>query len=75
MGRLEDYRRQELALLSLQLANASRLLDEIERRSLDRRAGSVERLSNLITESSETRFAACVASGMAKIQSGVKPRK
>jgi hypothetical protein len=81
MGSLRDSRSQALAQLKLQLADTGRLLDEIEKRSLYRRTGrasesvSIDRLSNLISENPETRFAACVAFGMSKIRSPVKPLK
>ncbi len=40
MGKLQDVHRQELAQLQIQLADASRLLDELEQRS-SARAGSL----------------------------------
>jgi len=74
MGSLRQSRRQELAQLELQLASVSRLLDEIEKRSLSKQAvgGSealaMDRLSDSASENTETRFAACVASGLSKIR-------
>jgi hypothetical protein len=68
MGSFPGSRRQAVAQLKLQLEDAGRLLDEIEKRSRYRRPGrasqsvSIDRLSNLISEDPETRFAACVAS-------------
>jgi hypothetical protein len=81
MGSFRDSRRQALAQLKLQLEDANRLLDEIEKRSRYRRSGrasgfsSIDRLSNLISENPETRFAACVASGMSKIRPPAKSLK
>ena len=68
---MQNSRSQELEQLRLQLKSVNRLLDEIEGRSLRRRT-AVERLPKQSYENPETRFAACVASGMSKIQS---PRK
>jgi hypothetical protein len=68
-----DARREELAELQLQLANASRLLDEIEKRSLARRQNRnapIDGTVELISENAEGRFAACVAFGMSKIRQG-----
>jgi hypothetical protein len=81
MGGFRGSRSQELAKLQLQLADVGRLLDEIERRSARRRAGralevtSANCVSSLTPENPETRFAACVASGMSKIRAPVEPRK
>ena len=69
---VRNSRSQELELLRLQLESANRLLDEIESRSLSRRIAVAERLPKQSCENPETRFAACVASGMSKILS---PRK
>jgi hypothetical protein len=73
MGSFRDSRSQELAQLQLQLASASRLLDAIEKRALDRRtsgASESPRLSNSASENTEMRFAACVAFGMSKARPG-----
>jgi hypothetical protein len=74
MDTRQDARRQGLAELQLQLANASRLLDEIEKRSLARRpirdSSSDGAPVLTIPENAETRFAACVALGMAKLKQG-----
>jgi hypothetical protein len=81
MGSFRDSRSRALAQLKLQLEDAGRLLDEIEKRSRYRRTGrasqsvSIDRLSNLISENPETRFAACVASGMSKLRAPVKSLK
>lgn len=77
MGRLPDSRSEELAQLQIQLANVSRLLDELERRSFNRRTAVVSdsQTPDLPVDSPETRFAACVASGMSKIQAAVRPKK
>jgi hypothetical protein len=72
MGSYPDSRSQELAQLQMQLADVSRLLDEIEKRSLRKRSVSestaIDLVANLIVESPETRFAAYIASGMSKIR-------
>jgi hypothetical protein len=76
MGSLLNSRRQELAQLQLQLADAGRLLDEIEKRCNRKRttgapkSETIDWLSNSTAENAETRFAACVAFGMSKIRSG-----
>ena len=73
MSNLHLSRRRELALLQLQLKEVGRVLDEIESRSKRRRAvleiAAVDGFSNLVSESTEDRFAACVATGMSKIRS------
>ncbi|SHM85074.1 hypothetical protein SAMN05444321_7899 [Bradyrhizobium lablabi] len=63
---------QELEQLKLQLETVNRLLDEIERRSLRRRTAFADCLPKQSCENPETRFAACVASGMSKILSPQK---
>lgn len=74
MGSFRRARSQQLAQLRLQLADAGRLLDEIEKRSLHKRESTasklvaIDQLSNLTAENTETRFAACVAFGLAKIR-------
>jgi hypothetical protein len=73
MDSRRDTRRQELAELQLQLACASRLLDDIEKRSALRtqnRKAAIDGTLELISENAETRFAACVAFGMSKIRQG-----
>ena len=69
MGIFRSARSEELKRLQLQLEDASRLLDQIEQRSLDRRGATVDRSPEPKFENPEMRFAACVASGMSKIQS------
>ena len=74
MGSVRQSRRQELAQLELQLASVSRQLDEIEKRALGKQAigeseaTEIGRLSASTSENTETRFAACVASGLSKIR-------
>jgi hypothetical protein len=76
MGSILNSRRQELAQLQVQLAEAGRLLDEIEKRcdrkrtTGARKSGAIDWLSNSNPENAETRFAACVAFGMSKLRSG-----
>jgi hypothetical protein len=68
-------RRRELAQLQLELAKATQRLDEIERLSFRRRVAispetvAIDEPSAFLFENAETRFAACVASGMSKIRS------
>ena len=75
MGATRNSRRQELAQLQLQLEIAGRLLDEIESRSCKKtiwdqsKSKAVRQNTNPIPGDAETRFAACVASGMSKIRS------
>jgi hypothetical protein len=72
MGSLQGSRRRQLARLQLELAKASRRLDEIENRSRRKSATAtrvIDETSNSPFENVETRFAACVASGMSKIRS------
>ena len=75
MGKLRDIHRQELARLQIELTKASRLLDELEQRS-SARAGTIADGENVdhTTEPSEMRFAACVASGMMKINLEKDPK-
>jgi len=72
---MDDYRRsrvQELEELRIELAKAGRLLDELERR---RNAREQKKATNLIfgreiyPNDAETRFAACVSQGLAKLTS------
>lgn len=69
------FRAQELERLRVELAKAGRLLDELERRSKAR-----ERNTNFVAAPSvsfnevdssapETRFAACVSRGLARLNS------
>jgi hypothetical protein len=72
MGIFRNSRRQELKQLQLQLQSATQLLDELERRSACRPAAAADRFPKQSCDNPETRFAACVASGMSKIQSSTK---
>jgi hypothetical protein len=65
MGGLQGSRRRQLERLKRELAKASHRLDELERRSLRR----PDEIPDSPSENAETRFAACVASGMSKIRS------
>jgi hypothetical protein len=75
MGKLQDVHRQELAQLQIELAKASRLLDQLEQRS-SARAGALSASKNVdpTPENLEMRFAACVASGMSKINFDEDPK-
>lgn len=75
MGIFRSARSVDLRRLQLQLEDANRLLDQIEQRALDRRPATMDRPSEPNFENPEMRFAACVASGMSKIQSAVKSGK
>jgi hypothetical protein len=66
MGGLQGSRRRQLERLKLELAKASNRLDQLEKRSL-RKLDEIPNSSP--SENAETRFAACVASGMSKIRS------
>jgi hypothetical protein len=76
MGGQKNFRNQEIARLQLELASASQRLDELEKRSRLRACQTAELglLDNTsaasVAESAELRFAACVASGMTKLQFG-----
>jgi hypothetical protein len=72
MGVVRNSRRRELKQLQLQLQCATKLLDELEKRSSCRPSSAVDRFPKQNCENPETRFAAFVASGMSKIQSSVK---
>jgi hypothetical protein len=77
MGGQKNFRNQEIARLQLELASASQRLDELEKRSRLRACQKADELGLLdnrsaasVAESAELRFAACVASGMTKLQFG-----
>jgi len=72
MGSHSDIRSQEIARLQLELASASRRLDELEKRSRLRACQAMDPVEDAasLAETSELRFAACVASGMTKLQLG-----
>jgi hypothetical protein len=73
MGNPHGSRRRQLARLQLEIAKASRRLEEIEKMSCRRRSdicGSIAEIPNQQFEkNAETRFAAFVASGMSKMRS------
>jgi hypothetical protein len=72
MGNPHGSRRRQLARLQLEIAKASRRLEEIEKMSFRRRSGiggSIAEIPNQQFENAETRFAAFVASGMSKMRS------
>jgi hypothetical protein len=75
MGIFPSARSEELKRLQLQLEDANRMLDQIEHRSLDRRLATMDRPSEPDFENPEMLFAACVASGMSKIQTAGKSGK
>jgi hypothetical protein len=69
---LHGSRRRQLTQLQLELTKVSQSLDEIEKRPHHGSAavtGVIDETSNPLFENAETRFAACVASGMSKIRS------
>jgi len=74
MANNQRSRTQELEELRVQLARAARLLDELERRGAARK--ETKTTADQIFESQvypsepETRFAACVSHGLAKLSSG-----
>jgi hypothetical protein len=72
MGIFQRSKRGQLKKLQIQLENANRQLDAMEARSAHRltAAGLLEKQ---LAENPETRFAACVASGMSKLQGSMKP--
>jgi len=73
MGGRLDFKNQEIARLQRELASASQRLDELEKLSRLRACQKADpRFSEgaLVTETAELRFAACVASGMTKLQVG-----
>jgi hypothetical protein len=71
MGVVRTSRRRELKKLQLELESANRLLDDLEKRSARRQVAAPDRLAKQRCENPETRFAACVAYGMSKIQSSI----
>lgn len=75
MGNQRDFRAKEIARLQFELANASQRLEALERRARMRARyakaapGSPESSAMaLVADMPELRFAACVASGMTKLQ-------
>ena len=76
MGIERDFRAREIARLQLELANASLWLDEIEGRSQLRTFRKVDpafvevAATATVADMPELRFAANVASGMTKLQTG-----
>jgi hypothetical protein len=64
---------QELERLRIELANAASLLDELERRRKTREqqpaAADLLINSDIYPKEAETRFAACVSQGLAKLSS------
>ena len=73
MGNPRDFKNAEIARLQRELANASRRLDQLEKRSRLRACQKADpRFTEgaLVPETSELRFAAYVASGMTKLQVG-----
>ena len=76
MGNHRDFRAKQIARLQLELASASQRLDELERRS---RLRAFQKADPPFAEATpaapvvdmpELRFAAYVASGMTKLQTG-----
>jgi hypothetical protein len=68
MGIFQQSKRGQLKELQIQLANVNRQLEAMEKRAAHRTATNMRE----VTESPETRFAACVASGMSKLHGLVK---
>jgi hypothetical protein len=73
---MDDCRRsrtQELEQLRAELAKASQLLDELERRrdarQQSKKTADVVFGSQIYPSEAETRFAACVSHGLAKLSS------
>jgi hypothetical protein len=69
---MDDYRHsrlQQLERLRVELAAASRLLDELERRDQAPDQKTIESISGpeIYPTEGETRFAACVSHGLAKL--------
>lgn len=62
-------KRKRVKELQDQLANVNRQLDAVERRASDQ---PNQILAQRVAESPEIRFAACVASGMSKMQTSAK---
>ena len=76
MGIERDFRAKEIARLQVELASASQRLEEIERRSRLRAFWKVDpafveaAATATVADFPELRFAAYVASGMTKLQTG-----
>jgi hypothetical protein len=79
MGIERDFRAREIARLQFELANASRWLDEIERRSQLRTFRKVDpafvevATTATVADMPELRFAANVASGMTTASDRLNP--
>jgi hypothetical protein len=69
MALFRSVHSNKLKRLQLRLKRAGRLLDQIEERALSRRTGAIATPERQSLDNPETRFAACVVSGMSKIQS------
>jgi hypothetical protein len=69
MGSQRDYKTREIASLQLQLAEASQLLDQLEKRFRQRACQmTLANSTTLMAENAELRFARYVASGMTKLE-------
>jgi hypothetical protein len=69
MGSGRDSKTREIASLQLQLAKASQLLDQLEKRSRQRACQMAQVNSTTsMAENAELRFARYVASGMTKLE-------